>query len=453
MGENQADKTPVKARLATRPLGIGQIVRHARRNVLEIIPELATQQPMLSGKTVKRWHMVMDPSGLRRILRDCPENYPKSETAKNIVRPAIGNSLFVAENQDWLRQRRAAAGAFSSRSIRGLTPVMVAAAQQLVRRIRSMAPAELDMCEEFTAATFEVISNVTFADGVSMDRELVHRAINAYLAGAARASLLDIIGAPAWIPRMRRFMTESSVRDMKRIAEEVIDTRKNMPTNGCQDLHSLLAKGVDPKTGLPMSDTELRDNLLTFIVAGHETTALALSWSLYLLAFDQDAQAKVRGEIKSVLNGKMPAAGNVVKLSFLRQVILESMRLYPPAALLLRTAKVPDEIGGRAVRPNDTMLLPIYALHRNICHWDQPDHFVPSRFAPPQAANSPAYLPFGAGPRACIGSGFAMQEAIIMLAMLIGEFHFEQIPGCAPNPVMILTLRPEGGVQLRVKPA
>ena len=451
-GPNDAP-IPVKAKLATRALGILEIARTARRNLLEIIPELATRQPMVSGRTVKRWHMVMDPPGLRRILRDRPGDYPKAEIAKNIVRPAIGDSLFVAEGAHWLRQRRAAAGAFSSRSIRGLAPVMSAASQRLIERVRGAAPATLDMCEEVTAATFEVISNVTFADGAGMDRALVHRAIDAYLSGAARVSVLDIVGAPPWIPRLRSVVTDTAVRDMKRIAEQVIEARRKSDLPGPDDLHSLLAKGIDPDSGWRMSDTELRDNLLTFIVAGHETTALALSWSLYLLAFDQDAQQRARSEARAAAGRRMPSVDDIAQLPFVRQTVLESMRLYPPAALLLRTARSADEIGGREVRPGDTMMLPIYALHRNRCHWENPDGFDPGRFASQQTANSPAYLPFGAGPRACIGSGFAMQEAVIMLAALVSGFRFEPVPGENPEPVMILTLRPKGGVRLRVQPA
>ncbi len=446
-------RTPVKAKLATEELGVFAIARTARRNLLEIIPELATRQPMVSGKTVRRWHMVMDPQGLRKILRDQPEQYPKSEIAKNIVRPAIGESLFIAEGAHWLWQRRAAAGAFSSRSIRSLAPVMGIAAERLADRVGKAGPNPVDLCAEVTAATFEVISDVTFADGSRMDRQLVHRAIDAYLGKAARVSFLDVVGAPPWVPRISRVLTDSAVREMKRIAMDVIETRRRSPDASADDLHGLLAKGVDPETGRRMNAIELRDNLLTFIVAGHETTALALSWSLYLLAFDPEAQQRARAEARTVLGGRIAKAEDLASLPYARQVIRESLRLYPPAALLLRSALAADEIGGREVRPGDTMMLPIYALHRSHCHWQHPDRFDPDRFSDPAAANDPAYIPFGAGPRACIGSGFAMQEAAIMLTALVARFQFSLAPGREPEPVMILTLRPKGGVWLNVAPA
>ena len=453
MDFREQTRTPVKAKLATGQLGVFAIARTARRNLLEIIPELATRQPMVSGRTVRRWHMVMDPQGLRRILRDQPETFPKSEIAKSIVRPAIGESLFTAEGAHWLWQRRAAAGAFSSRSIRGLAPVMGAAAQRLADRISRAASDPVDLCAEVTAATFEVISDVTFADGSKMDRELVHRAIDAYLGKAARVSFLDVIGAPPWVPRMSRMLTDSAVREMKRIAAEVIEARRRSADAGAEDLHSLLAQGVDPETGRRMNSVELRDNLLTFIVAGHETTALALAWSLYLLAFDPKAQRRARAEARTVLGDRIAAAADLPDLPYSRQVIREALRLYPPAALLLRTALKADKIGGREVRPGDTMMLPIYALHRSHCHWERPDCFDPERFADPKTANHPAYIPFGAGPRACIGSGFAMQEAVIMLTALVARFRFSLPHGREPAPVMILTLRPKGGVWLSVEPA
>ncbi|MCY3877838.1 MAG: cytochrome P450 [Rhodobacteraceae bacterium] len=444
-------RLPVKARLAERPLSIGKVARTARRNLLEIIPELATWQKMVSGRLVKRWHMVMDPGGLRRILRDRVDAYPKAAITKSILRPAIGESLFIAEGGHWQWQRRAAASAFATRSIRNLAPVMAAATQTLIDRVRRSAPGPTDLCAEVTAATFEVISDVTFAEGTGMERQLVHSAIDSFVNNAARASLLDVIGAPEWIPRMNRLFTHPDVREMKRIATQVIEERR-VSGRCVADLHDLLASGVDPETGRRMNPIELRDNLLTFIVAGHETTALALSWSLYLLAFDSCAQDRVRQEAEAALAGDIATPRDLEHLPFTRQVVREALRLYPPAALLLRTAMDSDVIGGREVRPGDTMLLPIYALHRNHCFWKNPDTFCPDRFSDPNIIHSHAYLPFGAGPRACIGSGFAMQEAVIMLSALIAEFHFSPVADRQPEPVMILTLRPKGGVWLTVQP-
>ena len=444
--------TPVRAALATTPLSIPNIVRTARRNLLEIIPELATRQPMVSGRTIKRWHMVMDPVGVKRILRERPDAYPKSEHVKNILRPGIGESLFIAEGPHWLWQRRAAAPVFASRNVRELAPIMSAAAKNTVDRVAAASGRLIDMHAEMVASTFEVISKVTFSGSSMIDGDVVHRAIESYIDQTARVSFLDVIGAPSWIPRFGRLVRTDSIREMREVADNAIALRMAEPDSARIDLLGLLSGGEDPKSGRKMNANELRDNLLTFIVAGHETTALALSWSLYLIAFDPAVQEQARIEAKAVLNGRLAGAADVDALVLTRRVIEESLRLYPPAGLLARVAREPDEIGGRTIKPGDMILLPIYALQRNVCHWDDPDQFNPDRFAEPQTVDKFAYIPFGGGPRICIGASFAMMEATIVLASLISRFRFVPVAGREPEPVMILTLRPQGGVWLRAEP-
>lgn len=453
-GEQSASRRdePVKARLAKAPLSIPEIVRTARRNLLEIIPELATRQPMVSGRTVKRWHMVMEPRGLKRILRERPDAYPKSEMIKNVLRPGIGESLFIAEGRHWLWQRRAAAPVFASRNVRTLAPIMVAAARNSVRRVSAAAGRPVDMHAEMVASTFEVISNVTFSRGEAIDGALVHRAIEAYISQTARVSFLDVIGAPAWIPRPGRMVRTRAIREMRSVADAAIASREAPEDPAGSDLLSMLSEGEDPDSGRRMNPEELRDNLLTFIVAGHETTALALSWSLYLLAFDNAVQEEARLETLKVLGGRPAAAEHAEALVLVRRLIEEALRLYPPAGLLARVALEPDEMWGRAVRPGDTMLLPIYALHRNRCLWTDPDGFNPDRFQPQASFDKFAYLPFGGGPRVCIGASFAMMEASIMLASLLSRFRFSLVEDRPPDPVMILTLRPKGGIWLRAEP-
>ena len=199
-----------------------------------------------------------------------------------------------------------------------------------------------------------------------------------------------------------------------------------------------------------MNASELRDNLLTFIVAGHETTALTLGWALYLCAFDQDVQEKLRAEAQSVLNGRVATYDDVSKMPYCEQVIKETLRLYPPAAFLSRTAQESDELCGREIRRKDTVMLPVYALHRNELLWDNPDAFDPDRFGEGASYDRFSWLPFGDGPRVCIGSHFAMVEAQIILSTLISRFKFKRIPGKDPKPVLVVTLRPEGGVPLEV---
>ena len=446
-------RLPVQVPLATRPLGVFGTFRVARQNLLELIPEIATRQPMVSGKTGVRWHMVMDPGANRRILRDAVDDYPKSDVTKLILGPAIGESLFIAEGAHWRWQRRAAAPAFSARNVAGLAPVMTAAAERAADRIGRAEGRAANLFEEMVAATFEVISDVTLSGGEAFDRSAVHRAIDAYIAQTAKVSLLDVLGAPPWVPRPGRMVSAAAMREMKRIADSAIDARRGAKSDGVPDLLDLLVEAQDPETGRRMETSELRDNLLTFIVAGHETTALTLAWALYLCAFDPAVQDRARAEAQGVLGDRAAGAEDVTRLPYIRQIVDEALRLYPPAGFLSRTAQKPDTLCGREIRPGDTVMLPVYALHRNHLLWDDPHGFDPDRFAPGARHDRFAYLPFGDGPRICIGASFAIQEAVIILATLLARFRFGLVPGREPKPVLILTLRPEGGVWLNVERA
>lgn len=445
---------PARAPLAEKPLGILPSLRAARRNLLEIIPELATHAPIISGNTGARWHMVMDPDSLRHVLKTRVEDYPKSVVTKLILGPAVGEGLFVAEGAEWRWQRRAAAPVFAARNMEALAPVMQAAAEASARRIAPAAGTgrAIDLHQEMVAATFEVISDVTFSGDEGFDRAAIHAAIDAYIAQTARVSLLDFFALPGWVPRPHRLASAHVLRDLKRHADTAITARHKAGAKTVPDLLDLLDGAQDPETGREMSPAELRDNLLTFIVAGHETTALTLAWALYLCAFDPQVQEAARAEAQSRLGARPAGVEDLPHLPRIAQIVNESLRLYPPAGFLSRTARRPDRLLGREIRKGDTVMLPIYALHRHHALWEDPDAFRPERFANPSHDRF-AFLPFGAGPRICIGAGFALQEAQIILATLLARFRFTAVPGREPVPEMILTTRPRGGIWLTAERA
>lgn len=442
---------PARVPLVTEPWGLFRTLRTARRNVLEILPELTTRQAIVTGTTGKRWHMLCDPTGIQRVFKTHVDNYPKSLVTKNMLRPAIGDSMFIAEGAHWRWQRRAAAPVFSPRNVANLGPVMSHAADRAVARLEQQNGAAADMYEEMITATFEVISDVTFSADAGFDRGEMHGAIDGYISQAAKLSLMDILGFPDWVPRPGRLFAGNDLKRMKSAADTAVDTRRSRPTPDIPDLLDLLLSGEDSETKRSMNTAELRDNLLTFIVAGHETTALTLSWALYLCAFAPEVQERARLEAEAVLQGRTATAEDCADLPYLRQIIDETLRLYPPAPLLSRTALKEDVICDREIRAKDTVAIPVYCLHRNHLIWENADSFDPDRFADTSAIDRFAYLPFGAGPRICIGAGFAIQEAIIILATLLTKFRFHAIEGRDPKPVMILTLRPEGGVWLKTE--
>lgn len=443
---------PAKVPVATKPLSITETVRKARHNVLEILPGLIFRQPMLSGVLVKRWHMVAHPGALEHILKDRVDDYPKSPVTKRLLKPAIGDSLFNADGAHWRWQRRAAAPVFQHRHLMALAPLMTEAAERSAARVAVEMDqrGEVEAYEQMIAATFDVICDVALSGRETLDRDAVSKSVNDYIETVGKISLLDVIGVPTWVPRPAAIFKRSHVGDMRRMMDRVIAERRGKPIGS--DLLDLMKDATDPETGRQMTPDELRDNMLAFIVAGHETTALALSWSIHLLSLDQAAQEKARDEARAVI-GDGPAEGaHLSDLIFTGQVIDEALRLYPPAAFLARIALEHDRLCGRPIIPGDILMLPIYALHRHQQLWENPDAFDPSRMEAQaqRARHRYQFLPFGAGPRICIGMGFAQMEAKLILATLLARYRFTPI-GPGPEPAMNLTLRPRGGVRVAVE--
>jgi len=453
--------TPPRIAPPTRALSLFETLRAARRNVLEIIPGLSFVQPMVSGRLGSRWHMVQDPGALRRIFLDNVGNYPKSEIMLRMLRPAVGDSLFTSEGDSWRRQRRTVAPVFAQRNVTALAPVMTATAERTAERLaRSGGRAE--MVSEMLSATFDVICDVALSGREHFDVELYGQAIVRYMETVGRASVLDFLHVPNWMPRPGAVLGRGSVRTMHAMVSRAIEERRRAiagravaaGTGAADDLLDHMLKAEDAETGRRMTPEELLHNMQFFIVAGHETTALALSWSLLLLAGDPAVQERASAEARAALGDAPAGAGHIAATPYVGQVIEEALRLYPPVALLARNVRRPDLLAGRRVLPNDTLFLPIFALHRHRMWWDDPDVFDPGNFAPEKAAarDRYLYLPFGAGPRVCVGANFAMMQAHIILATLLARFRFAPGDGPPPVPTMSMTLRPEGGVRLTVSP-
>ena len=448
----RAEFTPIGAPVHRRRLSRLETALVARRNVLEIIPALSYRQPIVSGEMLMRWHMLADPGGLRRVMLDNLANYPKSEIMRRMLRPAIGNSLFNADGADWKWQRQAVAPVFTHRNVVALAPAMTATAERACRRLE--AGGRVELVSAMLTATFEVICDVALSGREHFDGATFGKAIIRYFETAGRASLLDFLGFPEWFPRPGELLAAASVRTMHDMVAAAIEARREQASGGADDLLNHMLAARDPETGQQMSKEELVNNMQFFIVAGHETTALALSWALYLLAHSRDWQDRLRAEVTRQLQGCAAHPEDLASMPLVEQVLEETMRLYPPVGLLARTALAKDALCGRTVQPNDIVFLPIWALHRHQMWWDLPERFDPGRFAPEERGrlNKYQYLPFGAGPRVCVGADFAMMQARIILATLIQRFCFTPAtPG--PRPVMMMTVRPEPGVYLNVATA
>ncbi|TVQ56024.1 MAG: cytochrome P450 [Rhodobacteraceae bacterium] len=441
---------PPRVNPPTRRLNALETFLVARRNLLETIPEAAFHERVMTGGRLTPWTMIMDPPLLEHVLKTREAIYPKSDATRRVLKPAEGESMFTAHGSHWRWQRRAAAPAFSPRALSACAPAMTRAAEACSARLARRGGAPADLHPEMVSTTFDVICDVALSGRETVDRALVSRTIDRFMESVARVDPLDVLGAPEYVPRPTRLFARRRT-EMDGMVDRIIRARRKRGPADPPDLLDLMMTATDPQTGRAMSPAEIRNNLNAFILAGHETTALALSWALWLLAFDPAAQTRARDEAQAALGDRAATEADLSALPFARRVIEEAMRLYPPAALLARTAKAADDLGGEPVAPGDMVLIPIYALHRHRALWDDPDAFDPDRFAPEAAVGRHryAYLPFGAGPRVCIGLAFAMMEAVIVLSTLLARFRFERVVGRDPHPRMTLTLRPEGGVVLR----
>jgi cytochrome P450 len=436
-----------------QPLSLLQSLRAARRNVLEIIPEIAYRQPIVSGRLGgSRWHMVQEPAALRRVFLDKVDGYPKSEVMLRMLRPAVGASLFTSEGADWRWQRRSVAPVFAQRNVVALAPAMTATAERASRRLRA-APGEVEIVGEMLSATFDVICEVALSGRAHFDAAAYSAAVVRYFETAGKASLLDFLRVPHWIPRPGELRGKGAVRVMHAMVTRAIEARRREATGEADDLLDRMLDAEDPETGRRMSPTDVLHNMQFFIVAGHETTALALSWSMMLLALHPQIQEQARQQAREVIGDGAATAADLEAIPLVAQVLEEAMRLYPPVGLVARDVREADSLAGRRLLPGDVLFLPIYALHRHKLWWDEPHAFRPERFA---AAAKPRdrfqYLPFGAGPRVCVGANFAMLQAGIILATLLARFRFTTDPSRLPTPTMAMTVRPDRGIRLEARP-
>jgi cytochrome P450 len=367
-----------------------------------------------------------------------------------MLRSAVGESLFTSEGPAWRWQRRAIAPVFSTRNVRALAPVMAATAERAAARIAAH-DGPVEVVREMLSATFDVICEVALSGREHFDADAYGAAITRYFLTVGRASLLDFLDVPHWVPRPGEILGRGAVGTMHRMVARAIEARRLQATGKADDLLDYMLKAEDPETGRRMDATDLLHNMQFFIVAGHETTALLLAWALFLLANDEQVQTRAAAEARAAVDDRPGTVDDLTRTPFIEQVLQETLRLYPPVALLARNVLESDRIYDREIRPGDTVFLNIYALHRHRLWWENPGAFDPDNFTPEKIAARDRYLhlPFGTGPRICVGANFAMMQARIVLTTLLSRFTFTPA-GPAPTPVMHMTVRPEPGVFLNV---
>jgi cytochrome P450 len=399
-------------------------------------------------------HLVSHPDGVRHVLQDHVKNYTKDHFSYRMLKPIGGNGLLLSQGSFWLRQRRLAQPAFHRQRIAAMGAQMVAAAGRTLQRFEeaSAQGRPVRMLEEMSQLTLEVVGEALLGASVGEKAQVVARSFHT-LSEQVTARFRSLNLLPPVLPTRGDRAFRAARGALLGTVDALVAERRREGAGDRGDLLSMFMLAVDEETGEQMNDAQLRDEVVTMLVAGHETTATTLSWVWGLLEQNPGAEARLHAELAQVLGGRAPTVEDVPRLAYTRQVVEEAMRLYPPVYVFSRAVAEEDVIGGFRIPRGSAVDISAYVTHRRPDLWERPEAFLPERFAPEAAASRPryAYFPFSGGPRQCIGNGFAMLEAQLLLATLAQRFRPRLAPGHALLPEALITLRPAGGLPMHVE--
>ena len=437
-----------------RPANLAELLWLMWRDPLKIWSRRHFREPVIWGEgRFGRAITVSNPEGVRHVLLENAKAYEKGQVQRRVLGPLLAQGMLLTEGETWKRARRTVAPLFAPRRLRGANGRMHAIAENRVDEwLAGRVGQVLDVDSEMTRLTFEMLSATLFSDEIGDQAEGFERAVTRYAETAARADPLDVMGAPDWIPRAGRILGGGAAKWFEDSVTRLVRERRERLRTGDapDDLMTALLRAQDPETGVGLSDEEVSSNILTFILAGHETTARALGWTFHLLARTPHIREKVAHEADGL---DLAAEDWIERLPLTRAVFEEAMRLYPPAPVITRSAVEDDEVNGVPVYPGTTVLIAPWVIHRHELLWDDPGAFRPERFLPGEREKVDrfAYLPFGGGPRICVGATFAMQEAALIIAAVCRRTRLEAVGKADPTPTQRITLRAKEGLKLRLE--
>ena len=395
---------------------------------------------------------VADPARIKRILLDDFTEFPKTIIERYVLSKLLGKGILTAHGPEWRWQRQAAAPLFRPAEIQRYAPVMTAAAEAAIEDWRQLPPGEVRYVDrDTTRATFGVIADTMLHSRDPAVTEALERAHRDYLLPLSWPGVYGALGLPGWLPFPRKSARRRAETDMRQSVGNLV-RRRRAGADDRDDLMTRLLNAKDPETGQSMGDEQMVDNLLTFLLAGHETSAKSLAWMLYLVALSPEWEERLLAEVRRVAGDEPIGAGHAERLTDVAMFIKEGMRLYPPISSLARVATRDVDLDGTPVKKDGIIVMPIFAIHRHRKLWEDPARFDPERFSPEREAQQVRYqyLPFGAGPRVCIGASFAMLEATILLASFVRAARFRVPEGHVPVPLSRIALQPKGGMPLEV---
>lgn len=436
-----------------KPASFLKTLRASKGNAFEVVPLEAFEQPVYLLKSMLgKVLMVNDPEGVRRVLLDNVANYPKNDLEIEFFSAMFGEGLLSAPHAKWRTHRKVMAPSFGTRTVDSYAPAMVDTTAAFAERWDALPEfAEIDIAAEMKALTLKIICRTMFSADAEELAACAHQALD-FAQASLEFGLLDVL--PVIGPR-RVKRTVNAIRahfkGMDAAIYRLIGEREKIRNEAPKDFLTRLVAATDPDDGVGLNASEVRDEVVTIFMAGHETTAVTMTWIWYLLSQHPVEEAKLHAELDTVLAGRIPTVEDLPNLPYTRMVIEEAMRVYPPApGISIREAQEADEVCGFKVTPRMQVLISPWVLHRHRRLWENPERFDPTRFTKEASEKRPrfSYLPFGGGPRVCIGATLAMTEATLILAVLAQRFRLRLKE---PQEIKLqtrITLRPKNGMMI-----
>lgn len=445
---------PPKPKARADKVSLRQYVRLFREDILSAQPARLYRAWMAEFRTpFFRSYMINQPELVKTVLKTRPGDFPKSGRISEGLRPLLGNSVFLTNGDTWKRQRRIIDPAFEGGRLRETFPAMWQASEAAVKRLESSLDSEIEIEEHTSHAAADVIFRTLFS--IPIEHEIaseVFREFRAYQRSQPILNIAAFIPLPRWMPRFFRSDTRAAAAKIRGLITQLTAQRMAEIEAGTapDDLATKIMTTSDPVTGERFSTEEMVDQVAIFFLAGHETSASALAWTLYLMAQFPDWQDKVAAEAEAGLSEDFSA---VSKLRISRDVFREALRLYPPVPMMVRQNTCPETFRERDIKAGSQIVLSPWHLHRHERLWDNPDAFDPARFASEngKACLRDAYIPFSGGSRVCTGAGFAMVEGVLILSMILKHYRVSLGARAAPEPVAHLTVRAKDGIHLRLE--
>jgi cytochrome P450 len=452
MDTSPAPFVPPAPKPRTSPPSTLELIRIVNRNPLELWGEPSYNEPWISVNGIGGPLVIAnDPGLIRHVLVDNARNYKMATVRQLMLRPILRDGLLTAEGEVWKRSRKAMAPVFTPRHIFGFARPMLSRTLAFIEKYRDGET--VDIAHDMTMLTYDILAETLFSGEIAGQSGSFARDIDRLFETMGRVDPLDLLRAPEWLPRVTRIRGRKTMAYFRQIVTDTVDMRvdrlKRQPDQAPEDFLTLLLRAEGPGG---LTRQEIEDNIITFIGAGHETTARALGWTLYCLAEATWEREHVEAEIDAVLAREPDPTKWLDAMPLTRAAFEEALRLYPPAPSINREPIAPDRYKDLDIPLKAAVLIMPWTVHRHRKLWDRPDAFLPERFHPGNRDKIDRfqYLPFGAGPRVCIGAAFAIQEAIIALAILLSRYRFDTVAETKPWPVQKLTTQPQGGLPMRV---